>query len=295
MRLAARAARVHRAQNRWSPREYWASRIRRTSNECLQSSGRDKQSPVLACRLLRLIFSSEGRLPKSRLRRRKEKNVEKCHMRFQSQKTSGTSRSLMLVLHRPYAAITAVIFVSLPEGPTDVQVRIRSSGEHHHGARVPHYGRKTRRFSVKGPKNHPVRTDGNRGTRGVERVRVASLGGAVQHVDQARGGVRWLRLSGKKIFEPDHAHRINGHIRPPNNVLIAWDTNPIVRARAKHSHVSLAVHFRYCRFIRHRRGAGQHRSTDPLLLGPFGHTVSISGCMLLHSTANRRVTLSPPS
>src|SRR6202008_3199473 len=119
MRLAARAARVHRAQNRWSPREYWASRIRRTSNECLQSSGRDKQSPVLACRLLRIIFSSEGRLPKSRLRRRKEKNVEKCYMRFQSEKSQWTE-SLMLVLRRPYAAITAVIFVSLPGGPTDV-------------------------------------------------------------------------------------------------------------------------------------------------------------------------------
>src|ERR1700745_98929 len=111
-------------------------------------------------------------------------------------KRPGTSRSLMLVLHRPYAAITAVIFVSLPGGPTDVQVRIRSSGEHHHGSRVPHFGGKTRRFSVKGPKNHPVRTDGNRGTCGVERGRVASLGGAVQHVDQARGGVRWLRLAG---------------------------------------------------------------------------------------------------
>src|ERR1700747_3746455 len=243
---------------------------------------------------LRIIFS-EGRLPKAACHGRKKRTPRSAACVFSHKKTSGTSRSRTLVLHRPYAAITAVIFVSLPGGPTDVQVRIRCSGEHHHGFRAPHHGRKTRRFSLKGPKNHPVRTDGNRGTRGVERVRVASLGGAVQHVDQARGGVRWLRLSGKKIFEPDHAHRINGHIRPPNDVLIAWDTNPIVRARAKHSHVSLAVHLRYFRFTRPRRGTGQHRSTDPLLLGLFGHKVSISGCMLLHSPANRRVTLSSPS
>src|ERR1700739_189053 len=82
-------------------------------------------------------------------------------------KTSGTSRSRTLVLHRPYAAITAVIFVSLPGGPTNVQVRIRCSGKHHHGSRVPHHGRKTRRFSVKGPKNHPVRTDGHSAPSGV--------------------------------------------------------------------------------------------------------------------------------
>ena len=60
-----------------------------------------------------------------------------------------------------------------------MQVRVRGSGEHHHSSRVPHYGRKTRRFSVKGPKNHPVRTDGDRRARGVERVRIASLGSAV--------------------------------------------------------------------------------------------------------------------
>jgi hypothetical protein len=55
---------------------------------------------------------------------------------FSLKKTSGTSRSRTLVLHCPYAVITAVIFVSLPGGPTDVQVRIRCAGEHHHGSRV---------------------------------------------------------------------------------------------------------------------------------------------------------------
>jgi hypothetical protein len=64
--------------------EYLASRIRCTSNVYSQSSGRDKQRSVPPCRLLRIVFASEGRRPKSRPRRTKEKNVENCNVQFQA-------------------------------------------------------------------------------------------------------------------------------------------------------------------------------------------------------------------
>ena len=63
-----------------------------------------------------------------------------------------------LVLHRPYAAITTMILVSVPGRAADMQVRVWGSGEHHHGSGVPHPSRKTRSFCIKGPKDHPVRT-----------------------------------------------------------------------------------------------------------------------------------------
>lgn len=92
------------AQNRLSRREYLASRIRCTSNAYSQSAGRDKQSPVLACRLLRMVFASEGRLPQSRPRRTKEKNVENCKRPFSVIKTPlervGHGRSCFIV-HMP--------------------------------------------------------------------------------------------------------------------------------------------------------------------------------------------------
>src|SRR5215469_4917128 len=61
---------------------------------------------------------------------------------FQPNKRKG-SWSLSLVPHRPYTVITVAIFVSLPWRPADVQVRVWSAGEHHHGSCVPHHGGKT--------------------------------------------------------------------------------------------------------------------------------------------------------
>jgi len=140
----------------------------------------------------------------------------------------------MLVPHRPDGAITSMIFVSLPWWSTDVQVRVRRFGEHHHCSGVPHDSGKTSGFGIEGPKNHPVWTDGDRRARGVERVCIASLRCSVQHVNQARRGVRWFWLSAKNILKPDHTHWIESHIRPSNNILIARDAHPIVGAGTKH-------------------------------------------------------------
>src|SRR5215471_7261488 len=155
-----------------------------------------------------MLVASEKWPPKSRLRGRRETNPKKC----------DRSWSLTLVPHRPYTGITSVILISLPRGPTDVQVRVRSTCEHHHGARVPHHGGKASCFRIEWPEDHPVGTDGNRRASRVERVRKASLGCAVQHVNQARRGVRRLRLSGKSILKPDHTHRIESHIGEANNI-----------------------------------------------------------------------------
>src|SRR5271168_5423581 len=181
---------------------------------------------------------------------------------------SASSRTF--VPHRPCTAITAAIFISLPWRSTDVQVRVRCTREHHHSSGVAHYSRKTRSFRVKGPKNHPVRTDGDGGTRRVERICIASLCRAIQHINQTRRGVRRLRLSSKNILKPNHTHRIESHVRASHDTLITGNTNPIVLAGMKDRQVSLMVHFRDRGLSRHGRWTGQHCPSDFLFDYFFG-------------------------
>jgi hypothetical protein len=48
---------------------------------------------------------------------------------------------------------------------------------------VTHHGRQTGVFGSEGPDEHPVRTDRNQRTGPIERVGVAVLDGAVEHID----------------------------------------------------------------------------------------------------------------
>jgi len=65
-----------------------------------------------------------------------------------------TSRlgSLTFVPHRPNTAIASMIFIFFPRRPTDVQVRVRRPGEHHHHSGVAHDCGKSSGFGIEGPK-----------------------------------------------------------------------------------------------------------------------------------------------
>jgi len=174
-----------------------------------------------------------------------------------------------------------MIFVFPPRwGPTDVQMRIRCSGEHHHGSRVPHYGRKTPpHLASKGPKNHPVRTDGIAGLAWCRTGPCSFFGWRVQHVDQARRGVRCLGFLARRSLNqtmPIGSMAISATQQRSGSPGIQ---NPIVRARAKHSHVSLAVHLRYCRVTGHRRGTGHIARRVLSFLLSSVIRFPISGCM----------------
>src|SRR5271170_1718039 len=107
-----------------------------------------------------MLVALESSLPKSRRRCGKETNAENCKR----------SRSPALIPHLPYTTITAAIFISLRWGPTDVQVCVWRTGEHYQGALVPHHGGKTSGLRIEWPKDHPVRTDGDRRASRVERI-----------------------------------------------------------------------------------------------------------------------------
>ena len=87
-----------------------------------------------------------------------------------------------------------MVFIAVPGRAADVKMRIRRPGKHDHGARIPHLRPNTRSFSVEGPQQHPVWSDGNPRTRPVKRIGVAVLIGTAQHVYQAGRRTRgfWL-------------------------------------------------------------------------------------------------------
>ena len=64
-------------------------------------------------------------------------------------------------------------------------------------------------------------TDRDRGTGGVEGIRVAVLRGAIEHVDEPRRRVGRPWLPGHHVLEPHHPHRVEAHVRRANNVLVA--------------------------------------------------------------------------
>jgi hypothetical protein len=66
----------------------------------------------------------------------------------------------------------------------------------HPSAFVANCGRKAVCCSIERPRDHPMRSYGNRGTGFIRRIRVASLCGAAQHVNHSGPCVRRLRLPG---------------------------------------------------------------------------------------------------
>jgi hypothetical protein len=55
-------------------------------------------------------------------------------------------------------------------------------------------GRQSCRLPIKGPQNHPVRSNGDRWTRLVERIGITTLCGPGQHIYDARNSRTWPRF-----------------------------------------------------------------------------------------------------
>jgi hypothetical protein len=109
----------------------------------------------------------------------------------------------------------------------------------HPSAFVANRGRKAVCCSIERPRDHPMRSYGNRGTGFIRRIRVVSLCGAAQHVNHSGHCVRRLRLSLHRIHYPSHSHGVHAHRRVADFVFISRrNLDEMVRTRPVLSCVS---------------------------------------------------------
>ena len=87
-----------------------------------------------------------------------------------------------------------------------------------------------------------MRADWDSRTRSIERIREAMLQGAIEHVDQSGLGVGRFGLPCHDIEHPSHSHGIQAHIDLANDVLVAGNTHPLVRAPTQYGHLALSIH-----------------------------------------------------
>ncbi len=173
--------------------------------------------------------------------------------------------------HGPHSAVPGVVFIPIPRRTTNVQMGVRRAGEHHHRASVPHHGAKPSSLRIERPEDHPMGTDRDRGTGCVEGIRVAVLRCSIEHVDQTRRRVGRLWLPCQRVLQPHHPHRVDAHVRPANDVLVAGDTDPVVCPRTENGHVAIPIHLRHGRFACDTGGTCEHGASDFLLFDFFRH------------------------
>ncbi len=99
-----------------------------------------------------------------------------------------------------------------------------------------------------------MRPDRYRRTRPIERIGVAVLNCAIEHVDQPGHGVRRLRLPGHNVHHPLQAGGIRAHVRRSDDVLVARDAHPTVCTGAQYRQLSLTIYVRDGRVLRYAVG-----------------------------------------